>query len=49
MTLDEFTLTLETLREEGDDKAATLLAQEESELYARYWVEVYGGDPEDLI
>jgi hypothetical protein len=42
MTLQEFTTAFETLQEEGRDKEATLLAQEEEDLYARYWVEVHG-------
>jgi hypothetical protein len=42
MTLQEFTAEFEALQYEGRDKEATLLAQEEPDLYSRYWVEVCG-------
>ncbi len=42
MTLQEFTAEFEALQYEGRDEEATLLAQEEPDLYSRYWVEVCG-------
>jgi hypothetical protein len=48
MTLEEFTTEFETLMDNDEEKAATLLAQFEPELYQRYWVEVCGEDPEDF-
>ena len=46
MTLEEFTTEFETLQEGGRDKEATLLAQQEVDLYTRYWVEVCGEELE---
>ena len=46
MTLEEFTAEFETLQLNDEEKAATLLAQTEPELYARYWVEVCGEELE---
>ena len=48
MTLEEFTAEFEALMLNDEEKAATLLAGLEPELYVRYWVEVCGEDPEDL-
>ena len=46
MTLQEFTAVFEALQDEGRDKEATLLAQQEVDLYTRYWVEVCGEELE---
>jgi hypothetical protein len=47
MTLEEFTIEFETLMDNDEEKAATILAQCEPELYARYWVEVCGEELEE--
>ena len=46
MTLEEFTTEYETLMDNDEEKAAALLAGDQPELYARYWVEVFGEEPE---
>lgn len=45
MTFEAFIAEFETLQDEGREKEAALLAGMNEELYARYWVEILGEEP----